>query len=146
MTVLDAFAVIAFLRDEPARDEVETLLRAAETCRTSVVNLAEIIDVLGRSKQLDARMVKEQLRLMEVGGLRFEPVDARSAELAGNLRAQHYRRSDCAISVADCFALALTTMTGERLATADAALLGVATKVGARFIALPDSSGRRPQV
>ncbi len=146
MTVLDAFAVVAFLRDEPARDKVEQLLRADEICRIGVVNLAETVDVLGRSGGFDSPTIREQLSLLEIGGLIFEPVDAQSAELVGKLRATHYRRSDCAISLADCFALALATTTGEKLATADPALVSVAAKVNVGVIPLPDSTGRRPQV
>jgi PIN domain nuclease of toxin-antitoxin system len=45
--LLDAFALIALLRDEPAADEVETILRRGEAAM-SAVNLAEALDVLQR--------------------------------------------------------------------------------------------------
>ena len=49
MTVLDASAIIAALLDEPARDEVEELLRAGATApRVSAVNLGEIVDQMVR--------------------------------------------------------------------------------------------------
>ncbi len=146
MTVLDAAALIALLSNEPARSEVESLFRAAEPCRISAINLAETIDVMRRSTKLPRREVERAVQQLELGGLLIEPADAAIAKSAGHLRSEQYRRKDCAVSVADCFALALATTTGERLATADAALISVAVKVGARVVPLPDSTGRRPQV
>lgn len=44
---VDAFALIALLRDEPAAGEVEGLLRRGEAAVTAI-NLAEALDVLER--------------------------------------------------------------------------------------------------
>ncbi|MGH3721967.1 MAG: hypothetical protein ACRDRI_24610 [Pseudonocardiaceae bacterium] len=47
MTVLDAYAVISFLRDEVAADEVATLLRGPTLL--PAVNQAEVIDQMVRT-------------------------------------------------------------------------------------------------
>jgi len=45
VSLLDAYALIALLGDEPAADKVEELLRRGD-CSASVVNLAEAIPLL----------------------------------------------------------------------------------------------------
>ncbi|MGH3544976.1 MAG: PIN domain-containing protein, partial [Mycobacteriales bacterium] len=139
------YALIALLHNELARAEVEELLHAPEPSRIGAVNLAETVNVLRTVATFEPSTVSQGIRLLELGGLLIEPADAQLAKQAGELRATHYRRKDRAILLADCFALALAMKLGESLATADSALLRVATTVGAHVIALPDSSGRRPQ-
>jgi PIN domain nuclease of toxin-antitoxin system len=41
-TVIDASALIAFLRDEPGADVVENLFSAPETCYAHALNLCEV--------------------------------------------------------------------------------------------------------
>jgi PIN domain nuclease of toxin-antitoxin system len=144
MAVLDAFAIIAFLRDEPARPHVEKLLRSDEVCRTSAVNLAEMIDVLIRRGNVEPSLVQQQLHYLQLGGLRIEPAQTATSYTAGRLRAAHYRRSDQAISLADCFALALAHAAREPLATADTALATITLTEGIELIALPNSTGHTP--
>lgn len=75
--VLDASALIAFLRDEPGAHGVAAVLR---TVCISAVNLAEVLVVLSRSKPLDA--VAEQ-----VGRLRIPvvPFDSELARITASL-------------------------------------------------------------
>jgi PIN domain nuclease of toxin-antitoxin system len=47
LIVLDAYAVIAFLRDEPAADEVASLMRSDAVAMTAV-GLGEVVDHLTR--------------------------------------------------------------------------------------------------
>lgn len=53
MNVLDASALIAFLRGEPGQREVEAILRAGRAA-ISAGNLAEVVDLLGRRGRLSA--------------------------------------------------------------------------------------------
>jgi PIN domain nuclease of toxin-antitoxin system len=52
--LLDAFALIALLTDEPAAETVEVLLRRGDAAMT-VVNLAEALDVLRRIEKVPCR-------------------------------------------------------------------------------------------
>jgi PIN domain nuclease of toxin-antitoxin system len=54
MTLLDAYAVLALLVDEPASAEVEAILDAGGA-RVVVVNLAEAVDVTQRVHGRPAR-------------------------------------------------------------------------------------------
>ena len=46
MTILDAYAVVAYLRGEPSSDEVAELLR--EPTQLTTVNAAEVCDQMTR--------------------------------------------------------------------------------------------------
>lgn len=145
MTVLDAFAVIAFLADEEAAGEVETLLRSADDrSRLSTVNMIETIDVLVRMRQHPLEDVRQRLDWLRAEGLSLELLDPEAAAVAGTLRAAHYQRRACEVSLADCAALATALYFGEDLATADPSLAGVARVEGVTVLGLPDSQGRRP--
>jgi predicted nucleic acid-binding protein len=85
-----------------------------------------------------------RLRLLVEAGARIIPVDDHIASRAGALRADHYERSTCAISLADCCALATSLALTAPLATADPALAAVARACGCEVIPLPDSRGARP--
>jgi PIN domain nuclease of toxin-antitoxin system len=143
--VLDAMAIIAALAREPARPEVEILLRDDEDRpRIAAVNLAEVIDVLVRVKSFPRRQVGQAVSWLQAGGLAVVATDERIAQVAGDLRARHYHRINCAVSICDCVALATAQTLGEGLATADPALASVARADGTPLIPLPDSRGRRP--
>lgn len=60
MTLLDAYALVAFIADEPAGAEVEQLLREGD-CRVVVVNLAEAVDIAQRVHGGSADEVREVL-------------------------------------------------------------------------------------
>jgi predicted nucleic acid-binding protein len=133
--LLDAFALIALLADEPAADEVEALLRRGDVAITAV-NLAEALDVLqrvggiplDRLEAITGGLVGERIRLV--------PIDEPIARAAADIRARRYHRTRAPISLADCILLAATTDTDE-LATADAPLIRVAAAEGVRVRSLP---------
>lgn len=142
MTVLlDAFALIALVAGEPAAPLVERELRRADAdvC-ISTVNYAEVLDQLIRVARLPATDVDAALQLLVAGGMRIIAVDEASGRLAGMLRARHYRRGAAAVSLADCFAIAVAASLGARLATADPALVAVAASEGVDVLRLPGSS------
>jgi predicted nucleic acid-binding protein len=138
VTVLDAFAVIAYLRGEPAADDVRPLLEAGDAALTAV-GLAEVLDQLVRlagAEEDDAVLDLAQLGLLEA-----ILVDAGTGAAAGRLRARRYHRTRCPISMADCVAAETARATGRPLATADPDLLDVCLAERIDVIPLPGSDG-----
>lgn len=139
MIVLDAFAVVAYLRAEPSADEVRQIL--TQDCSISALNLAEVVDQLVRVFGFDAEDVDGDLATLPFGVL---DVDEATAVRAARLRAAHYGSKTCPVSMADCVAAATALTLGAELATSDPDLANVARAHGIPVVALPDSTGRRP--
>jgi PIN domain nuclease of toxin-antitoxin system len=111
--VLDACAVIAYLRDEGGADIVESALMESD-CVIHAVNLCEVYkDCLarGETQQQADEMVND---LYSIGLVSREDMDSIFWKFAGQLKAK-YRR----ISLADCFALALASRAGGQLFSSD---------------------------
>jgi PIN domain nuclease of toxin-antitoxin system len=145
VTVLDAYAIIAALVDEPARAEVQPLLEAPDAApKLSAVNLSEVVDRLVRLRGIPFEEVLDRLILLAAGGLEIADADLEIGAVAGFLRAQHYHRRERALSLADCYALATASVLDEPLATADEALAAACRYEEIELIPLPDSTGRRP--
>lgn len=138
MTVLDAYAVIAYLRDEPAAASVASLL-ASSVAALTAVGLGEVFDQLVRVAGADEEVVA--LDLAELGLLDGLSIDAALGAAAGRLRARYYHRTRCPVSMADC----LLAETGRALvrpvATSDPQLLDICHAEGIGLIALPGSDG-----
>ncbi|MCP4656330.1 MAG: type II toxin-antitoxin system VapC family toxin [bacterium] len=112
--VIDACAFIALLEDEPGANVVEKLLQGAENrCLIHVINACEVYyDLYRRGHEEDADSLEE---ILARHGLELE--DSLSRVLwhtAGKLKAQ-WRR----VSLADCFALALSIREKGTLVTSD---------------------------
>lgn len=91
MTLLDRYALVALVADEPAAQEVEELLRAGD-CRVVVVNLAEAIDITTRAHGFaldDVRGALEPLLASEV--LRAVSPTEAEAWQAARIRAELLR-------------------------------------------------------
>jgi PIN domain nuclease of toxin-antitoxin system len=140
--VLDAYAVIAALIGERARTEVQPLLSSGLICAP---NVAEVIDVCVRVYGNGDADVRERIGWLQTGGLEVTALDVGLALTAGSLRAQHYRRRTCEVSLGDCCALALAHQRGLALATSDPDLAAAARTESVKVISLPDSMGRRPR-
>jgi predicted nucleic acid-binding protein len=138
VTILDAYAVIAFLRGEPAAEHVRPLLEDRDAELTAV-GLAEVLDHLIRLAKADED--DAVLDLAQLGLLDPLPVDADLGSAAGRLRARRYHRTRCAVSMADCIAAVTARASGRRLATADPHLLQVCHVEDIPMIALPASDG-----
>lgn len=138
MTVLDAYAVIAFLRGEPAAEHVRPLLQDRDAALTAV-GLAEVLDHLIRLAKADED--DAVLDLAQLGLLDPVPVNADVGSAAGRMRARRYHRTRCAVSMADCIAAETARASGRPLATADPHLLQVCHAEGVPTIALPASDG-----
>ena len=142
MTALDAFAVLAFLRDEPAADEVEQLLRAPTVL--AAVNAAEIVDQLVRVYGHDVDDVHADLALLSRSGMGIAATTSGTGIEAGRIRAAHYRRRGCPVTMADCVAAATALDLKLPLATSDAALAAVVRHEGGAVHPLPNGRGVRP--
>lgn len=142
MTVLDAYAVVAYMRGEGPADEVACLLE--HDAVLTAVNAIEVVDQMVRVFGRDADDVEARLAILVYGGLQIPPLDPQVAIEAGRLRARYYHRERCTVSLADCTAAAMAITSKRPLATADPALVAVLRAEGAEVIALPDSRGRRP--
>lgn len=137
-TVLDAFAVLAFLRGEPAADAAGALIEAGDGMLTPL-GVAEVVDhlvrIMGVSED-DAVLDVAQLGLADP-----QPLTATVCLRAGLLRARHYHRTTRAVSLADCVAAETARALDASVATSDPHLLGLCCDEGIGFIALPDSRG-----
>ena len=144
MTVLlDAFALIALLRGEPAADEVETILRRGEAAM-SAVNLAEALDVLQRVDGVDRARLDAVTGPLVAESVQLLAVDERTARDGADVRARRYHRTRAPLSLADCILLAAARAADAVVATADRPLAAVIRAEGIEIAPLPDSRGRRP--
>ncbi len=133
--LLDAFALIALLADEPAAGEVEALLRRGEAAITAV-NLAEALDVLQRVQGISRDRLDEVALPLVGERMAFIAIDERIARDAADIRARCYHRTRAPLSLADCILLAATGES-DTLATADGPLLRVAAAENVKIKQLP---------
>jgi uncharacterized protein with PIN domain len=112
--VLDACAIIAFLRNEPGADIVRESLADETTAHFAhAVNVCEAYYILSRAG--DEERVRQALdSLSEYGVLMREDMDTAFWRQAGTHKATIHR-----VSLADCFAVALTNRVGGMLLTSD---------------------------
>lgn len=115
-SVLDSFALLAYLRDEPGANEVEKLLvSAAQTNRSLMmteVNFAEVKYITLRKN--GAAAWKHAADLLKSYPIEFHPADRQLSELAADFKVKHR------ISLADAFAAALAKVKRATLVTGDA--------------------------
>jgi PIN domain nuclease of toxin-antitoxin system len=135
LTLLDAYALIAFLVGGPARAEVRGILREGGVAVASA-NLAETLDVSQRVHGLPIARAMEVLEPLLEDTLAVIALDATTARAAAELRASYYHRSDRPISLADAVLLA-SAKPDWRIATADPDVLAVASSEQLETIALP---------
>jgi predicted nucleic acid-binding protein len=137
--VLESFAVLALLRDEPAAALVQQLVESDEDVALTALGVAEVLDHLVRLLRAD-----EDEAVLDVAQLGLTPptsIDVSVAMQAGLLRARHYQRKNRAVSLADCVAAASARLSNARLASADPQLLDMCRNEGIDVVALPDSTG-----
>jgi PIN domain nuclease of toxin-antitoxin system len=111
--VLDACAIIAYLRKEVGADVVEAaLLDTTSQCTAHAINLCEVFYLFHRSSgEANANQAIEDMRLLGV----FERVDFDDGfwKEAGRLKARGK------VSLPDCFAITLTNRVGGTMLTSD---------------------------
>ncbi len=142
-TLIDASALIALLGAEPAAGEVKELLNRGAVMTT--VNLAEAVDRLKRRYRLEIEQTRPVIEGLLTKHLALFPLEPAGAWRAAEIRANHYHRSRCPISLADAVLVASAPV-GGRIASSDDDLLKVAASEGLTTHALPDSKGRRAGV
>ena len=113
--VLDSWAVIAYLEDEPAAERVADIISDAHEqgipLFMTVVNAGEVWYIVAREASAsDAEASIKQLRDL---GIEFVDADWDLAKDAGYFKSKHK------MSFADCFAAALAKQRKAHLATGD---------------------------
>lgn len=113
IVVLDACAIIAFLRDEEGADIIEGLLLDPDNeCLVHAINLCEVYyDFLRASDESSAKSAVSDMNL--IGIITREDMDTQLWQEAGRYKVTER------ISLADCFAIALTNRVGAELVTSD---------------------------
>lgn len=143
MIVLDAAALVALAKDEPAADEVSAILEGGEAAISSI-NLAELIDQLVRIDGRDPQHVDALVQPLVEENLQVRRPGREDAWRAALIRARHYHRKACALSLADCFLLAAAGA-DDSIATSDQPVAAVARAERVTLVALPNSAGERPR-
>lgn len=112
--VLDACAIIAYLRNEPGADVVSSiLLDSSHQCIAHALNLCEVYyDFFRSSGEADARGAIQDL--LTIGVRPRDEISTAFWQTAGGIKATHRR-----ISLADCFAVTLAQTTGGTVLTSD---------------------------
>jgi len=113
VVVMDACAMIAYLRGEVGADVVEALLLdSGNTCLVHAINLCEIFyDFLKNSDEATAQSAITDL--VSVGLIVKEDMEPDFWQEAGRYKAGYK------LALADCFAMALANRTGAELITSD---------------------------
>jgi predicted nucleic acid-binding protein len=130
--LLDAFALLAYLRDEPAADQVQQMLWDGGTAMTSI-QVAEVLDRLVRIDGQDPDVAEITVNAL---GIELLPMSAADGAAAGVFRATNYGRTGRTLSLADSFAAATALASGHRLATADPVLIRCVTEAGGQCVEL----------
>jgi predicted nucleic acid-binding protein len=136
VTLLDAYALIAFLVGGPATSQVRAILREGQVAVTSA-NLAETLDVSQRIHGMAIARAMDVLDPLFEGPLLVISLDAVIARATAEIRAKHYHRSSRPISLADAVLIA-SAKPADRIATADPDVLAVAEIEDLETIALPE--------
>jgi predicted nucleic acid-binding protein len=138
MTLLDANALIAVIRGEPAMERVVAILRRGSVAMTTA-NIAEVYDKASRRAGLLHAQVADVIEPLFAGPLAPISVDMNLARRAGEIRSLHYHRKRLPLSLADSVLLAAPGPSDE-IATSDSGVLTVAAELGIETIELPPSA------
>jgi predicted nucleic acid-binding protein len=135
VTLLDAYALIAFLVGGPPTREVRSILREGDA-GVATANLVEVLDVSQRVYGVPTSRTLETIEPLLEGPLTAVVLGFSVARRAADIRARHYHRSSRPISLADAVLIG-SAESGDRIATADPDVLAVAEAEAIESIALP---------
>jgi len=147
--VFDAYPLAAVLLGELAGETSGRVLAdaiALGDASVSVTNLAEVVDLVARLAAADPADVLDTVELWVDAGLNVRPLSWETAGRAASLRAVHYHRTRCAVSLSDCVAVALAHELGATLVTSDQPMVAVAVAAGVRVNPIADSRGVTPVI
>jgi ribonuclease VapC len=113
--VLDTFALLAYLRDEPAAARIEKLLNATKQGQyrlyLSMINLGELLYITERRGGVTK--AQDTLALIHQLPIEILPVDQQTVLAAAHIKANY------AVSYADAFAIASAQAVGGTVVTGD---------------------------
>jgi predicted nucleic acid-binding protein len=138
VTLLDAYALIAYVVGGPAQEKVKAILREGSTA-VATANLVEIFDVAERVHGLPVPRASEAIEDLFAASLSVVHLDEHLARRAGELRVEYYHRSRSPLSLADVILIA-SARDGDRIATADPDVLATASSLGIETVELPGQS------
>ena len=132
--VLDSFALLAYLQDEPVASRIEKLLENAgkEKCRLflPMINLGELLYITERR----GGVAKAQDTLALIRQLPIEIVSVNEQVV---FAAAHIKAS-CAISYADCFVVATAIQENATIVTGDPEFHSVESIVKVEWLQTPE--------
>ena len=131
--VLDSWAVIAYLEDEPAAEKIADIIADAHDQEIpllmTVVNAGEVWYIVAREASVsDAEASIKQLRDL---GVEFVDADWDLAKDAGQFKSKNQ------MSFADCFAAALAKKTKAHLATGDPEFRQIENEINVTWLNRP---------
>ena len=118
------------------------IFASREQVLITAINTGELLDRLARVYGAPVSQVQADIAEL---GIFVSSVDAELVAEAAQLRAGHYHRERCPVSLADCIAAAHALDRDSQLATSDAALIAVMRAEQGRFLALANSVGVVPK-
>ena len=128
--VLDSYALLAYLQDEPMGSRIEKLLDNArkEKCRLflSLINLGEILYIVERRGGI--AKAQDALALIRQLPVEIPLVDEQTVFAAAHIKANH------AISYADAFVVATAIQENAIIVTADPEFQSVETIVQVEWL------------
>jgi predicted nucleic acid-binding protein len=136
VTLLDAYALIAYLVGGPAKAQVGAILRQPGAA-VATANLIETLDVAQRVHGLPISRAMDIIEPLFESALTSIGLDITVARRAAEIRANHYHRSKRPISLADAILIG-SAGSGDRIATADPDVLAVARAEHIQVIQLPE--------
>jgi predicted nucleic acid-binding protein len=128
--VLDSFALLAYLQDEPVASRIENLLEDARKDKIrlllSIINLGELLYITERRGGI-AR-AQDALALIRQLPIEIMPADEQTVFAASHIKANH------AISYADAFAAAIAMQEHAVLLTGDPEFQSVETLIQVEWL------------
>ncbi len=129
--VLDSWAVLAYLGDEPAAEQVENLIARSHEegipVTMSVVNVGEVWYILAR--RISDSEADKSIREVRQLGIRFVDAGWSLAQEAARLKSKNK------MSFADCFAAALAKENKAELATGDPEFKQIESQIKIHWLA-----------
>jgi len=131
--VLDSYALIVYLENEPSSDQFERILLSAAETRTelclSLISYGELLYIVERERGLQGLAQVEAM--LEDLGVRLVQVDRATVAIAAHLKAWHR------ISYADAFAAALAQQLAAPVVTGDPEFRDIEGEVTVEWLDLP---------